>query len=147
MIAIGSDHAGYEMKKEIVKYLENKGIKVIDCGPIEFDPDDDYIQYSPIVGKKVANGESKFGIVICGTGIGASIASNKVGGVRAALCSEPVSARLSREHNNANVLALGARMIGLEMAKEIVNVFLSTEQFTNERYSEKAKRLGKIHLN
>ena len=106
LIAIGSDHAGYKMKEELIKHLREAGIEICDCGALELDLDDNYLDYSPIVAKKVAKEECEFGIVICGTGIGASISANKVDGIRAALCSEPLSAKLSRQHNNANVVAL-----------------------------------------
>ncbi|HBY19590.1 MAG: ribose 5-phosphate isomerase B [Clostridiales bacterium GWE2_32_10] len=125
MIAIGSDHAGFEIKKEIIKYLESKGIELYDCGAYEYNSEDDYPDFAYKVAEKVAVKECEFGVLICGTGIGVSIVANKVRGVRAAACSEPLSARLSREHNDANVIAFGARIVGIEMAKAIVDSFLS----------------------
>lgn len=138
-IAIGSDHAGYYLKEDIKKYLEEKEIEVIDLGPSN-DNRVDYPDYGHAVGHKVIDDKLDFGIVICGSGIGISIAANKVKGIRAALCSEPYSAKLSRRHNNANVLAMGARLIGLDMAKEIVDAFLS-EEFEGGRHINRVEKI------
>lgn len=125
-IAIGCDHAAFSFKEEIKTYLTEKGHEVVDKGC--YSPDRaDYPDHGIAVGEAVARGECERGIVICGSGIGISIAANKVKGVRCALCSEPLSARLSRNHNDANVLAMGARLIGLEMGKAIVDAWLEAE--------------------
>ncbi|MBO7299917.1 MAG: ribose 5-phosphate isomerase B [Tidjanibacter sp.] len=125
-IAIGCDHAAFLFKEEIKNYLIEKGHEVVDKGC--YSPERaDYPDYGVAVGEAVASGECEKGVAICGSGIGISIAANKVKGVRCALCSEPLSARLSRSHNDANVLAMGARLIGLEMGKEIVDVWLATK--------------------
>ena len=121
-IAIGSDHAGFYLKEDLKKYLEEKNIEVKDMGPFD-DNRVDYPDYGHAVGHEVIDNEMDFGIVICGSGIGISISANKVKGIRAALCSEPYSARLARRHNDANVLAMGARLIGHDMAIEIVEAF------------------------
>lgn len=125
-IAIGCDHAAYTFKEEIKAYLAEKGHTLIDKGCYSAERAD-YPDHGIAVGEAVASGEAERGIVICGSGIGISIAANKVKGVRCALCSEPLSARLSRNHNDANVLAMGARLIGLEMGKAIVDEWLVAE--------------------
>lgn len=138
-VAIGSDHAGFNLKEEMIKYLKEKEVEVIDCGP-ENDNRVDYPDYGHKVGKKVVSKEADYGIVICGSGIGISISANKIKNIRCALCSEPLSAELSRKHNDANVVALGARLIGTEMAKKILDVFLNTE-FEGGRHID---RIAKI---
>lgn len=125
-IAIGCDHAAYTFKEEIKTYLESKGHQLVDKGCYSTDRAD-YPDHGIAVGEAVASGECERGVVICGSGIGISIAANKVKGVRCALCSEPLSAQLSRNHNDANVLAMGARLIGLEMGKAIVDTWLAAE--------------------
>ena len=125
-IAIGNDHAATELKFQIKEYLESKGHEVINFGT---DTNDscNYPEYGEAVGKAVASGEAEAGVLICGTGVGISIAANKVNGVRTVVCSEPVTAKLSKEHNNSNIVAFGARIVGLEMAKAIVDAWLGAE--------------------
>lgn len=139
IIAVGSDHAGYELKEEIKKYLIEKGHTVKDCGT-DSTESCDYPVFGRAAAEVVREEEAERAIVICGSGIGISIAANKVPGIRCALCSEPLSAELSRRHNNANALAMGARLIGSDMAKRIVDVFLSTE-FEGGRHQ---RRIDKI---
>ena len=117
-IAIGNDHAAVEMKNEIKAYLESKGHEVINFG-IDTVTSCNYPEYGKAVGKAVASGEAECGVLICGTGVGISLAANKVKGIRAAVCSEPVTARLTKQHNNANNICFGARIVGIELAKEI----------------------------
>ena len=138
-IAIGSDHAGFYLKEDIKKYLDEKNIEVIDMGPFD-DKRVDYPDYGHAVGHEVIDNNLDFGIVICGSGIGISISSNKVKGIRAALCSEPYSAKLARRHNDANVLAMGARLIGHDMAIEIVESFLN-EKFEGGRHISRVKKI------
>lgn len=138
-IAIGSDHAGFKLKEEIKNYLEEKNIEVDDCGTYS-DKRCDYPDFGHKVGHKVANKDANFGIVICGSGIGISISANKVKNIRAALCSEPVSARLARNHNDANILAMGARLIGPDMAKEIVDAFLKAD-FEGGRHINRVNKI------
>lgn len=126
MLALGSDHGGFPLKKEIIKYLDEKGIAYKDLGTYT-EESCDYPVYGEIVGRAVASGEYERGIIICGTGIGISIAANKVRGVRAALCGDCYSAEYARLHNNANVLALGARVVGVGLALKIVEIFLNTD--------------------
>lgn len=125
-IAIGNDHTAVELKNHIKEYLENKGYDVTDFGTSS-EERTDYPIYGYKVACSVANKEFDFGILICGTGIGISLAANKVKGIRAAVCSEPYSARLTRAHNNANIIAFGARVVGPSMAEMIVEEFLTTE--------------------
>lgn len=125
-VALGADHGGLELKEKIKSHLLNKNIEIIDKGIYELESVD-YPYYGRAVGNSVVNKEADYGIVVCGTGIGISIAANKVKGVRCALCHNTTTARLTREHNDANVLALGGRILGDVLALEIVDVFLSTD--------------------
>ena len=125
-ISIGCDHGGYPLKEHIKNYLEGKGCEVVDCGCDSTDSVD-YPIYGRAAAEQVASGACDAGIVICTTGIGISITANKVEGIRCALCSDPLSAELTRRHNNANMLALAGGMIGKNMAERIVDVFLTTE--------------------
>ena len=125
-IGIGNDHAAVEMKNEVVAYLKEKGYEVVNYGTNTVESCN-YPEYGARVGRAVVDGEVDLGILICGTGVGISLAANKVKGVRAVVCSEPYSAKLSRQHNNTNVLAFGARVIGIEMAKMIIDEWLNAE--------------------
>ena len=125
-IGIGNDHAGVELKNEIVAHLQERGCEVVNFGTDTHDRCN-YPEYGEKVGRAVAAKEVDFGILICGTGVGISLAANKVEGIRAVVCSEPYSAKLSKEHNNTNVLSLGARVVGSEMAKMIVDEWLDAE--------------------
>jgi len=140
MIGLGSDQAGYALKQEIIKYLEEQGLEYKDYGSYS-EESCDY----PVYGKAVANGivagECDKGILICGTGIGISIAANKVKGIRAALCSDCFSAEATRLHNDANILAMGARVVGAGLAVKIVDTFLNTPFSGEERH---ARRIGLI---
>ncbi|MCI5730655.1 MAG: ribose 5-phosphate isomerase B [Eubacterium sp.] len=136
MIALGCDQAGYELKQVIMKHLEDRGLEYKDYGSYSSEP----VDY-PIYGKKVAqaivDGECDRGILICGTGIGISIAANKVKGIRAAVCSDCFSAEATRLHNDANILAFGARVVGPGLAEKIVDVFLDTEFSGVERHKRR----------
>lgn len=125
-IGIGNDHAAVELKNEIVAHLQERGCEVVNFGT-DTHESCNYPEYGEKVGRAVASGEVDLGILICGTGVGISLAANKVEGIRAVVCSEPYSAKLSREHNNTNVLAFGARVVGSEMAKMIVDEWLDAE--------------------
>ncbi len=126
MVAIGSDHGGFDIKQVVIEHLKERGIEYKDFGTYDKNSCD-YPIFGKAAAEAVANGECEKGIVICTTGIGISIVANKVRGVRCALCSEPHSARLTREHNDANVLAMGGALIGPDMAIDIVDTFLDTE--------------------
>ena len=125
-IGIANDHAAVEMKNEVIAYLESKGYEVVNYGTDTHDSCN-YPEFGEKIGRAVVSGEVDKGIAICGSGLGISLAANKVKGVRASLCSEPYTAKMSREHNDANVLAFGARVIGIEMAKMIIDTWLGTE--------------------
>ncbi len=140
MIAIGSDHGGYALKKAIEKHLEERGLEYKDLG-CHSGESCDYPEFGRAVGQAVAAGEFERGIVICGTGIGISIAANKVPGVRAALCGDCFSAEATRQHNDANVLALGARVLGEGLALKIVDTFLDTPFSEDPRH---VRRISKI---
>lgn len=133
MIAIGSDHGGFELKKEIMAHLDVRGLEYKDFGTYS-DASCDYPVYGKAVANAVASGECERGIIICGTGIGISITANKVHGIRAALCGDCFSAEATRQHNDANVLALGARVIGPGLALKIVDTFLDTPFSNSERH-------------
>ena len=139
MIAIGSDHGGYALKQVIISHLADRGIEFRDFGTYS-EESCDYPEYGEAVGRAVASGECELGIAVCGTGIGISIAANKVHGVRAAAHLRREAVRAGRRHNDANVLALGGRVIGPGLALKIVDIFLSTG-FDGGRH---ARRLGKL---
>ena len=138
-IAIGNDHGGVELKRHLVQYLEGKGFEVVNFGS-DVTESTDYPIYAERVSKAVVSCECDKGILICGTGIGISISANKIHGVRCALCSEPVSAQLARQHNDANIVAMGARTIGPVMAEGIVDVFLNTE-FQGGRHQRRVDKI------
>ena len=139
-IGIASDHGGYELKEYLIKWLTKRDCEVFDLGCYSKDSVD-YPVYGNIVGQSITQGEFDYGIIICGTGIGINIAANRYPSVRAALCYDLTTARLSREHNDANVLALGARQTAPELAREIVSVFLSTE-FDGNRHQSRVSMLS-----
>ncbi len=143
MIAIGSDHGGFELKEKVIRHLEEKGVVCKDVGC----PDKsscDYPVYARAAAEAVASGECEKGIVICTTGIGISICANKVKGIRCALCSDELSARLTRLHNDANMLALGAGVVGELLAMEIVDAFLETEFSGEERHRRRVRMIEEV---
>ncbi|MGN0483485.1 MAG: ribose 5-phosphate isomerase B [Lachnospiraceae bacterium] len=139
-IAIGNDHAAVALKNEIMQYLKELGHEVVNFGT-DSEESCNYPEYGEKVGRAVAAKEVDCGVLICGTGVGISIAANKVKGVRAAVCSEPTTARLVKEHNNANIIAFGARIVGSEAAKSIVKAYLDAE-YQGGRHQ---KRIDMIH--
>ena len=136
MIAIGSDHGGFDLKQKVMAHLQERGLEYKDYGCAD-KSSCDYPVYGAAVAQAVACGTCDRGIVICTTGIGISITANKVKGIRCALCGDPVSARLTREHNDANVLAMGASIIGESVALNIVDIFLDTEFSGVERHQRR----------
>lgn len=138
-VVLASDHGGYELAREIGSFLKELGVDFTNIG-CDCPDSVDYSDYGFPAAEKVANGEYDRGIIICGTGIGMSIAANKVKGIRCALVHDVYTARVTREHNDSNVLAMGARVIGIDLAKEIVKTWLGSE-FEGGRH---AKRIGKI---
>lgn len=139
-IAIASDHAAFAMKSELADWLRNEGHEVLDLGANG--PESvDYPDYGYALGRAIAEGRADYGVALCGSGIGISIAVNRVAQARCALVSEPLSASLARQHNDANVIALGARLIGTEMAKACVTTFLATE-FLGDRHQRRVEKLS-----
>lgn len=141
-IAIGSDHGGFNLKKIIKEHLESKGIDVMDLGTHSLDSVD-YPDYGKAVGETVAAGEADCGILICGTGIGISLAANKVNGIRAAVVSDTFSARMAKEHNNANVLALGERVVGPGLALDLVDAWLEAD-FEGGRHERRVNKITAV---
>ena len=142
-IAMGNDHSAVEMKTVIREYVEAKGYEVIDFGT-NTSESCDYPEYGEKVGRAVASGEADYGIAICGTGVGISIAANKVKGIRACVCSEPCTARLSKMHNDSNVLAFGSRIIGPEMAIMITDAWLDAKYEGSDRHERRIAMLMEI---
>lgn len=142
MIAIGSDHAGYELKMHIRKYLEDKSIEVNDVG-CSSPASVDYAVFGEAAAREVAEGRAEFGIVICGTGLGISMAANKTRGIRAALCTNEYMAQMARRHNDANMLALGARVVGAGLAEAIVDAFLAAK-FEGGRHARRVQLIMDI---
>ena len=140
MIAIGSDHGGFELKQAIMAHLDKRGLEYKDFGTYD-KASCDYPEYGKAVAHAVASGEYERGIIICGTGIGISISANKVPGIRAALCTDCFMAEATRLHNDANILALGGRVIGEGLALKIVDTFLDTPFSNDERH---IRRISKI---
>ena len=140
MIAVGSDHAGYEMKEQLIKHLEERGYEVENYGTYSTDSCD-YPDFAKKVAHAVADGQAQQGLLVCGTGIGMSIAANKVKGIRAAVLSDEFSVQATREHNDANILCLGARVLDLEKATKLLDIFLDTP-FSNG--VNHVRRIGKI---
>jgi len=141
-IAIGSDHGGFNLKNEIVKHLEAKGIEHNDFGTLTKESCD-YPEFALKVAEEVANKNYDLGILVCGTGIGISIAANKVPGIRAAVCGDTFSAHACREHNNANILALGERVVGVGLALDIVETFLNSN-FEGDRHKRRIDKIAEI---
>lgn len=142
-IAIGSDHAGYALKALLADDLRAVGHDVIDCGTANDTDSVDYPDFGAAVATAIAEGRAQFGIVVCGSGIGISIAANRNPAVRAALCTSGLMAKLAREHNDANCLALGSRIIGVEVARDCVAQFLSTP-FAGGRHAARVTKLSEV---
>jgi len=141
-IAIGSDHGGFQLKNEIIDFLKGRSIDIMDVGT-DSDASVDYPDFGEKVARFVADGKVDSGIVVCGTGIGISIAANKIPGIRAALVTDPFMARMAKEHNNANVLALGGRVIDLSRACEIVAAWLDSE-FEGGRHQARLDKITQL---
>ena len=140
MIAIGSDHGGYALKKALMAHLDKRGLEYKDFGTYS-EASCDYPVYAKAVAQAVADGECERGILICGTGIGVSITANKVPGIRAALCGDCFSAEVTREHNDANVLCMGARVVGEGLALKIADIFLDTPFSNDERHIRRISQI------
>ncbi len=140
MIALGCDHGGYPLMKEVINYLEKEGIEYKNFGTFS-EESCDYPVYAKLAANAVASGQCDKGILICGTGIGISITANKIKGIRCALCHDCFSAKATRQHNDANMLAMGARVVGPGLAVEIVKDFLNTEFSNEERHIRRIKQI------
>ena len=140
-VAIGGDHHGFEYKNMFVRSLKERGFEIIDAGPYELNPADDYPDFAIGVGKAIQDGSADRGIVICGSGVGASIAASKLRGVRAAVCHDIYSAHQGVEHDDMNVLCLGSKIVGTELARELADAFLAASFTGDERF---VRRLGKV---
>ena len=140
-IALGSDHAGFEIKEEIKSFLNYLNIDFVDLGASEFDALDDYPDFAKNVGYSIRNGETEKGIIVCGSGVGASITANKIKGVRAGLCHDGYSAHQGVEHDDMNVLCIGSRIIGIELIKEIIISFINAKFSGEERHSRRLQKL------
>ena len=140
-IALGSDHAGFEIKEIIKSFLTSSNIDFVDLGAYEFDALDDYPDFAKNVGYAIRNGEAQKGIIICGSGVGASITANKIKGVRAGLCHDVYSAHQGVEHDDMNVLCIGSRIIGIELIKEIIISFINAKFSGEERHSRRLQKL------
>ena len=143
-VAFGSDHAGWPLREPILAELQSAGFEIIDCGPEEAVPGDDYPDVAAAVGRAVAKGEADRGILVCGSGVGASIAASKLTGVRCALCHDPFSAHQGVEDDDMNVIALGARVIGPELAVELVRDFLRARFSGAERHRRRVEKIAAL---
>ena len=141
ILAISADHGGFSMKEALLHWLNDQDYDVLDLGAIEFNPDDDYTDFAQAVCMKISSGDARRGIIICGSGVGACVTANKFKGVRASVCHDTYSAHQGVEHDDLNVLCLGARVIGLELAKEIITAFLSARFSQKERYLRRLKKI------
>lgn len=140
-VAIGSDHAGFELKNAMGDFLRAAGHDVVDVGAFKENPTDDYPDFAEAVGRAVLDGKAERGVLICGSGVGASVAANKLPGVRAGMCHDTYSAHQGVEHDNINVLVLGSRVIGVALAEDLVTAFMGAKFSNGERH---VRRLGKV---
>ena len=140
-IVIAADHAGFNLKDEVISIIEDFGHEIEDLGAHEYDASDDYPDFAQLVGSAIASKSAARGVIICGSGVGASVAANKIPGVRAAICHDTYSAHQGVEHDDMNVLCLGGRIIGIELVREIIKSFLSAEFSGEERH---LRRLNKV---
>lgn len=146
LIALGADHAGFDLKERIRTWLAQREVQVLELGPSTLNPEDDYPNIARAVARSVADGKCELGIIVCSTGIGSSIAANKLKGVRAALCHDIFSARMTRLHNDANVLCLGSNVIGPLLALEIADAFISTPFSGEERHRRRLLKITDIEV-
>lgn len=140
-VALGTDHGGFPMKAQLLTWLQNQGYKILDVGAHTLDPGDDYPDFAEAVAEAVASGQAQRGILVCGSGVGACIAANKVPGIRACLCHDTYSAHQGVEHDDMNVICLGARVIGVELAKELVTAFLKARFTGEERHRRRVEKV------
>ena len=146
-VAIGADHAGFELKGQIVRWLESEGHQVNDIGAHVLDPDDDYPDFAVAVAHSLCSGEAERGVVICGSGVGACITANKVKGIRACLCHDTYTARQGVEHDDMNVVCIGGRVIGIELAKGVLEAFLNARFIPEPRFQRRLEKLAQVEEN
>ena len=143
-VAIGADHAGFDLKGEISDWLESQGHHVSDVGSYQMDPNDDYPDFAVAVAGSVLSGDTERGIVICGSGVGASITANKVKGIRACLCHDSYTARQGVEHDNMNIICIGGRVIGIELTKVVLEAFLGASFIQEARFQRRLDKLIQV---
>ena len=143
-IALGTDHGGFPLKVDLLQWLIAQGYDVSDLGAYTFDPTDDYPDFAQAVASAVASGKVERGLIVCGSGVGACIVANKLPGIRAGLCHDTYAAHQGVEHDDMNILCLGARVIGIELAKEVVKAFLNAQFSGEERHSRRLEKLKEI---
>ena len=147
IIALAADHGGFPLKVELAPWLQSQGYEISDLGAHSLDPDDDYPDFAEATAWEVVSGRAERGIVICGSGVGASVAANKVPGIRACLCHDVYSAHQGVEHDDLNVLCLGARVVGVELAKDLVSAFLNARSTGEERHRRRLNKVAAIEKN
>ena len=140
-LAVGADHAGFELKELLVPWLRSAGHAVVDIGAHELDNDDDYPDFAAAVAETVKAGEAERGIIFCGSGVGASITANKVPGIRACVCHDTYTAHQGVEHDDMNVVCLGARVIGLDLSKDVISSFLGASFIPESRFKRRLEKL------
>jgi len=145
-IAIGADHAGYPLNERVIEELRNAGHELIDFGTHDGSVPDDYPDYAKKVGESIQSGSTEIGILICGSGVGAAVAANKLRGIRAALCGDTYSGHQSREHDDCNVLCVGARVTGVELALEIVRAFVNARFTGEERHKRRLAKVAELEV-
>jgi ribose 5-phosphate isomerase B len=145
-IAVASDHGGFDLKNKIINFLKIKNIDVIDLGNYKYDPEDDYPDFAHKLAETVSSGEAEKCVVICGSGVGACVTVNKTKGIRASVCHDTYSAHQGVEHDNMNVLCLGARIIGDELAKELVEAFLNAKFINSGKYKRRLDKVNKFDV-
>ena len=143
-VAVGADHGGFQLKKEIIAFLLSRDYEVVDLGAYEENPEDDYPDFAEAVAKEIRSGRAERGIIMCGSGVGASVAASKVPGIRAAVCHDSYSAHQGVEHDDMNVVCLGERILGEELAKEIVALFLGAVFTAEKRHVRRLEKVREI---
>ena len=146
-IAVGADHAGYDLKQKVVMFLDEFGVEVIDVGAHELDDSDDYPDFALLLGRAVVSAEAERGIMLCGSGVGANIALNKIDGIRASVCHDIYSAHQGVEHDDMNVLCIGGRIIDEELATDLVKSFVEAKFTSEDRHMRRLKKVLNIEKN
>lgn len=146
-VAVGADHAGLDLKVQLVPWLESAGHEVVDVGAHTLDPADDFPDFAAAVARSINDGVAERGVMVCGSGVGATIATNKVSGIRASLCHDTYTARQGVEHNDMNVVCIGGRVIGIETAKEVVTAFLGADYIPEARFQRRIDKVSELEQN